>query len=107
MFAIVQVQVQPNETPILFSVRQITLHRRLERAKSKERSNELGIPIEEGRHRQAPTFVEDGAVEERRAIAQDNLSAFKYARSVGLSFILHGRILRLSMQDTAGLLRFS
>src|SRR5208282_93337 len=48
---------QPNETPSLFSVRQITRHGRLERARSKERANEVGIPTEDGKCTHAPTFV--------------------------------------------------
>jgi hypothetical protein len=48
---------QPNETPSLFSVRQITRHGWLERARSKERANEFGIPTEDGKCTHAPTFV--------------------------------------------------
>jgi len=48
---------QSNETPSLFSVRQITRHGRLERTRSKERANEFGIPTEDGTFTHAPTFV--------------------------------------------------
>jgi hypothetical protein len=57
---------QPNEIPSLFSVRQITRHSRLERARSKERANELGMPTEDTNRMHEPTFVRLRTVQSQR-----------------------------------------
>jgi hypothetical protein len=57
---------QANATPILFSVRQITRHRRLERPKSKESAKTFGMPTEDAKCMLAPKFVRLRTVQSKR-----------------------------------------